>query len=70
LRDHGYEVIEATNANAAIKTLQSRVHVDAVLSDIKMRTTGYPERWASESHFLHRPWEQADFLAQGATRLC
>lgn len=36
LRAFGYAVIEAANANEAIKTLQSRAHVDAVLSDIRM----------------------------------
>lgn len=36
LRALGYMVLEAANASEAIKMLQSTVHIDAVLSDIRM----------------------------------
>lgn len=36
LRDRGYVVIEAANADEAIRTLQSKVPVHVVLSDIRM----------------------------------
>lgn len=36
LRDCGYAVLEAADADEAMETLQGMVHVDAVLSDVRM----------------------------------
>lgn len=36
LRDHGYGVIEAANADEAITVLHSYAHVDLVFTDIRM----------------------------------
>ena len=42
LRDRGYDVIETVDGAAALEVLKSGVHVDLLISDIKMpRMTGY-----------------------------
>jgi DNA-binding NtrC family response regulator len=36
LRDEGYEVIEAFNADEALAVLESEVRVDLIISDVRM----------------------------------